>query len=227
MKTLCYIQARAGSKRFPGKNTYEFHGKPMVQWSIDIAVASQLFDEIVITTDDDEVKQIARRNGVEMVERSAKAADDFATDDDVAQEMHDVFKHYDVCCRLYACTPLLPPRRIVEGFQRLVMDCDQAYGVAEYEHPPERALAYDTMGRLIPWMPEVINRRTQDFKRKYYDPGAFQIWKVSAYKDTLWIPNSTGVHLSYLDHHDIDYPKDVEMASLKYQFRKEKEMVWQ
>lgn len=219
MKTFCYIQARKGSKRFPGKNLAQFKGKPLIQYAIDAAKNAGFFDTIVVTSDDEDILDLATDNGVIAHGRSDRAASDTATDDDVAKELYPLFKGYDICCRIYACVPLLPCGKIGLGLQMLMesdmWNYDNVIAVAHYPHPPERAL-YLEEGKLKLWMPEYANTRTQDLKPKYYDPGAFQIFKVSAYERTLWMNNTGMIVLGELEHQDIDYPKDLELAGLKY-----------
>jgi len=104
---LCYIQARGGSKRFPGKNLYPWNGKPMLADAIEKAKATGLFDYIVVSSDSVEILNVARQYGAMPLLRSPEASSDTATDDDVAREVLGYFPQADIVCKLYPCVPLL------------------------------------------------------------------------------------------------------------------------
>lgn len=107
MSSLCYIQARGGSKRFPRKAMALWNGKPMVADAIEKAQATGLFDYIAISSDDPEILQVAVNYGVLPLWRSAKASNDTATDDDVAHEVLRYFPKCNIVLKMYPCIPLI------------------------------------------------------------------------------------------------------------------------
>jgi CMP-N-acetylneuraminic acid synthetase len=113
---LCYIQARAGSKRFPKKALALWNGKPMVADAIEKAQATGLFDYIAVSSDDTDVLQIAVDYGVLPLWRSPATASDTATDDDVASEVLRYFPDATDICKVYPCIPLLTTKDIIEIF---------------------------------------------------------------------------------------------------------------
>jgi CMP-N-acetylneuraminic acid synthetase len=115
MSALCYIQARAGSKRFPGKNLALWKGKPMVADAIEKAKATGLFDIIAVSSDSPEILQIAHDYGVLPLWRTPEASSDTATDDDVAREVLSYFPDVIDVCKLYPCVPLLDPKDMVQA----------------------------------------------------------------------------------------------------------------
>jgi CMP-N-acetylneuraminic acid synthetase len=109
---LCFIQARGGSKRFPGKNLALWKGKPMVADAIEKAKATGLFDIIAVSSDSPEILQIAHDYGVLPLWRTPEASSDTATDDDVAREVLSYFPKVDNVCKMYPCIPLLTKSHI-------------------------------------------------------------------------------------------------------------------
>jgi CMP-N-acetylneuraminic acid synthetase len=107
MKTACYIQARGGSKRIPGKNKHLWHGVPFVADAIHKAQESELFDLILVSSDDTEILDIARQHGALPVLRSAEMSGDNVTDAELAAEVLRPLKRFDIVCKLYPCVPLL------------------------------------------------------------------------------------------------------------------------
>lgn len=134
MSSLCYIQARAGSKRFPRKALALWNGKPMVADAIEKAKATGLFDYIAVSSDDPEILQIAVDYGVLPLWRSAAASSDTATDDDVAKEVLQYFPQIDWVCKMYPCIPLLKKRTIYDFFMGCVHDKICAYTVDSHNH---------------------------------------------------------------------------------------------
>jgi len=125
---LCYIQARGGSRRFPGKNLYPWNGKPMLADAIEKAKATGLFDYIVVSSDSVEILNVARQYGAMPLLRSPEASIDTATDDDVAREVLGYFPKADIVCKLYPCIPLIKPKEI----ELLYHIVDKEYSECEY-----------------------------------------------------------------------------------------------
>jgi pseudaminic acid cytidylyltransferase len=178
---LCVIPARGGSKRIPRKNIREFCGKPMIAWSIDASRASGCFDQIIVSTDDEEIADVARRWGADVpFMRPAQLADDFVGTTPVIA--HAVNWHQDqgqeltaVCC-LYATAPFVEPSDIKKGLNLL----DQSpadrfvFTATSYASPIQRALRIElALGVARMFEPEQFNKRSQDLEAAFHDAGQF------------------------------------------------------
>ena len=178
---LCVIPARGGSKRIPRKNIREFCGKPMIAWSIEAAKASACFDQIIVSTDDEEIVDVARLWGAEVpFMRPAELADDFVGTTPVvahavkwSQDQGQVLTA--VCC-LYATAPFVQSFDIKKGLNLL----DQAavdrfvFTATPYASPIQRALNIDqALGVARMWQPEQFCKRSQDLECAFHDAGQF------------------------------------------------------
>lgn len=126
MKTCCYIQARGGSKRIPGKNKYLWHGVPFVADAIIKAQSSKLFDLIMVNSDDTEILNIARQYGALPVLRSPKMSGDAVTDAELSTEIFKPLGRFDIICSLYPCVPLLKIHDLRRAYVRFMMSDDEA-----------------------------------------------------------------------------------------------------
>jgi len=184
---LAVIPARAGSKRIPRKNINNFCGKPMIAWAINAAKYSGLFDHIVVSTDSDEIAEIARYCGAETpFMRPANLADDLTPT--VPVIAHAVgaclalgWKADYVCC-VYPCVPFLQPIDLINSIALLQRrDADFVYPVTEYAHPIQRAMRQLPDGKMQLFSPEYELTRTQDLEKSYHDAGQFYWGKASAW----------------------------------------------
>ena len=121
MKNLCVIPARGGSKRIPRKNIKPFMGKPIVAYSIDAALRSGLFEEVMVSTDDEEIAMIAREHGAQVpFMRDAETANDYASTADVILEVLDMYEKrgrvFDTICCVYSTAPFVTPARLSEAY---------------------------------------------------------------------------------------------------------------
>ena len=165
MSAIAIITARGGSKRIPGKNKREFLGKPIICYSIEAALGSGLFDEVMVSTDDEEIAEIARRAGASVpFMRSESAADDFATTDDVLLEVLEEYEKrgrtfaYMAC--LYPTAPFVTAEKLREAFR--VMKEKDASGimpVVRFSFPPQRGM-WVREGRLEYCSPEDAPKRS-------------------------------------------------------------------
>jgi len=178
---LCVIPARGGSKRIPRKNIRAFCGKPMIAWSIEVALASGCFDQVIVSTDDAEIADVARQWGAAVpFMRPAELADDFAGTTPVVA--HAVRWHQDygkeliaVCC-LYATAPFVDPEDIKDGLKSLEQTpADRfVFTATPYASPIQRALRLDpASGEAKMWQPEQFSNRSQDLEPAYHDAGQF------------------------------------------------------
>ena len=146
MPNICIIPARGGSKRIPRKNIKEFSGKPIIAYSIEAAINSGLFDEVMVSTDDIEIAKIAIQYGASVpFMRSDKTANDFATTFDVIQEVLQEYellnKKFDFTCCIYACAPFVTDEKLIDSFQVLQENkFDSVFPIMPYGFPIQRAL---------------------------------------------------------------------------------------
>ena len=145
MKNLCIIPARGGSKRIPRKNIKSFMGKPIIAYSIEAALKSELFDEVMVSTDDEEFAEVARQFGASVpFLRSEATSNDFAGTEDVMKEVLDEYKKlgrfFDNFCCLYSTAPFVTSERLKEAYNMLSDTVDAAFTVVEYSYPIQRSL---------------------------------------------------------------------------------------
>jgi len=227
MSKLCIIPARGGSKRIPKKNRKEFLGKPIIAYSIQTAIESELFHEVMVSTDDKEIVKIAKNYGAKVpFLRSNENADDFATTFDVIEE---VLKEYQkekitfksACC-FYPCAPFVTPKRLIEAYN-LLTTFDTVFPVVKFSFPVQRALKMEGDKKIAFLQPEHSLTRSQDLKDSFHDAGQFYWFKPETLlqSKTLMTDNTGAIELSELEVQDIDNPVDWKLAELKYKLQHE------
>ena len=223
MKSLAIITARGGSKRIPRKNIKEFCSKPIIAYSIKAAIDSGVFDEVMISTEDEEIARISERYGAKIpFFRSEKTASDYATTTDVLMEVLDEYEkrgmHYDMACCIYPTAPFITADRLKEAVEMLrESEADTLIPVVGFSYPPQRALVIED-GRLVFKYPEYIVTRSQDLEKHYHDAGQFYVFKTKAFKETgnLMKGNIVPMELDEMEVQDIDTEQDWELAQVKY-----------
>ena len=141
MKNLAIIPARGGSKRIPRKNVKPFLGKPMLAYSIEAALATGLFDEVMVSTDDEEIAEVARQYGAKVpFMRNPATANDYATLADVMKEVLTEYKNrgqeFDNSCLILATCPMLQSQDISSAYNRLTSsDFTMVYHVVLFSYP--------------------------------------------------------------------------------------------
>lgn len=220
---LCIIPARGGSKRIPRKNIRDFLGKPVMAYSIEAALSSGLYDEVMVSTDDSEMAETALRFGASVpFLRSEKTANDFATTAEVIAEVLDAYasrgREFTRVTCLYSTAPFVTPERLREANSRLDQGYDSAFSVVQYSYPPQRALRRGNDGRVEMIQPEFATARSQDLEPIFHDAGQFYVSTVAAFRSigSLWGPNTAGIPLSELEVQDLDTPTDWTLAEMKY-----------
>ncbi len=221
-KQLAIITARGGSKRIPGKNKKEFCGKPILYYSIEAARRAGVFDEIMVSTDDEAISGLARKAGALVpFYRSAETAGDFASTDDVILEVLTEYRkrgrEFDAFCCIYPTAPFLTGERLRRAME-LLDTADSVMPVTAFSYPPQRGLLINQQGRLIRQFPEYATARSQDLPRVYHDCGQFYACKTKPFLEagTTDVPNLLPLILSDLEVQDIDTPEDFEIAEIKY-----------
>ena len=224
MKNIAIIPARGGSKRIPRKNIRPFLGKPIIAYSIEAALQSGLFDEVMVSTDDEEIAEVARQYRAKVpFMRSAGRADDYATTVDVIFEVLDTYatmdKCFDTVCCLYATAPFVDGLKLQKAYQLLSdFEFDSAYPVVAFSYPIQRGLVL-AKNKLYMVNPEYLNKRTQDLQVIYHDAGQFYISGTNILKQTgsFLGKNTGGILFSELEVQDLDTETDWKLAELKYQ----------
>ena len=220
---LAVIPARGGSKRIPRKNIKEFHGQPMIAWSIQAALNSGCIDEVWVSTDDDEIAAIAQSYGAKIpFIRPANLSDDFATTADVMQHAVQAYQtQYQqlpnyVCC-LYATAPFVQQQDLLKGFELIqTKSLDYVFSATSYPFPIQRAIKLDKDGAVNMFSPEHFNTRSQDLEEAWHDAGQFY-WGTSqawAQKLAIFAPNSHIIPLPSYRVQDIDTLLDWHRAEM-------------
>lgn len=224
MSNIAIIPARGGSKRIPKKNIKEFFGKPVIAYSIEAALKSGLFDEVMVSTDDKDIAEVAIKHGAAVpFLRSGKNSDDFATTSDVLLEVihqYEQFgRYYDAGCCIYATAPFVTDRKLQEAYRLLQEEgYDSVFPVLKFSYPIERALQLSN-NRAYMVNPEFLNTRSQDLPSRYHDTGQFYWFDIGAFtsKKRIFTDNSGAIIVSDLEAQDIDELSDWRLAEYKYQ----------
>lgn len=222
---IAVIPARGGSKRIPRKNIRPFAGKPIILYAIEAAHGSGLFDEVVVSTDDEEIAGIARSAGASLpFRRPAHLADDHTGTDAVVAHAIDWFiktgKSVSYACCIYATSPFLTSATIIRGYEALIASGkDYAFAITSFPSPIQRALRVRPDGSVEPMDPRHLQARSQDLEEAYHDAGQFYWGRAEAYLAGMEVvsPASVTVILPRYLVHDIDTLEDWRRAELMYQ----------
>jgi len=219
MGNIAIIPARGGSKRIPKKNIKLFYGKPLIAYSIESAKKSQLFEKIVVSTDDDAIANIALKYGATIIQRPKELADDFTPTQDVIQHALEVIDEpFDYLCTIYATAPFLDPKYLQKGYEKLQKsDAVIAFSATSMPFPIQRTFAIKN-GRCEMFFPEHFFSRSQDLEEAYQDAGQFY-WrnlKKEAPKITFSSQSIPIVLPRYLVQ-DIDTQEDWKMAEVMFE----------
>lgn len=222
MSTLCIITARGGSKRIPKKNIKNFCGKPIIAYSIEVALASEVFDEVMVSTDNEEIAEVAKRYGAKVpFLRSSETSGDYATTLDVLREVVRKYREYnkkfDYIACLYPTAPFITSEKLREGFRLIQKDgIDWVNTVVKFSFPPQRGNVIEDGYLKFRW-PENYYKRSQDLEEMYHECGQFYFYKVSALLEKEEIDMVTlPIVLNEMETQDIDNETDWKLAELKY-----------
>jgi len=223
MRNLAIIPARSGSKRIPNKNIKDFLGKPIISYTIKSAVSSNIFDEVMVSTDDKNIADISEQYGaVVPFYRSKETSNDFAIIADVVTEVLTNYKMqgktFDNICILFATAPLITVARITESYKMLINDgFDSVFPVLKFSYPIQRALKIENK-KLSFIEPENYEKRSQDLMPTYHDSGQFYWIKTSEFENqkTLFTKNAGAIILSETEAQDIDTEEDWKIAEIKF-----------
>lgn len=224
-KALCIIPARGGSKRIPNKNIKEFHGKPIIAYSIEAALKSEIFDQVMVSTDSIDIKEISVKYGAKVpFIRSKENADDFATTVDVVNEVLEKYQKegldFTRVCVLYPCAPFVQPIDLVKGYKALD-EFDSVIPVVSFSFPPLRSFIIKDSYLSFKW-PEFEKTRSQDLDELFHDAGQWYFFNhYGKNHDSLVKNYTTPFILDSARVQDIDTPADWELAELKFTFLNE------
>jgi pseudaminic acid cytidylyltransferase len=224
MSNIAIIPARGGSKRIPRKNIKEFLGKPIIAYSIEAALKSDLFDEVMVSTDDEEIAEIAIKYGAKVpFLRSDKNANDHATTVDVLIEVIEQYKTqesiFENTACLYPCAPFITSMKLKEAYTILISKrLDAVFPVMPFSFPIQRSLKINE-GKLEYFYPEFENSRSQDLEKAYHDAGQFYFINNSRLliNKSILSRNTGAIEISELEAQDIDNEIDWKLAEIKYE----------
>ena len=218
---ICIIPARGGSKRIPGKNIKDFLGKPLIAYSVEAALNSKVFSEVIVSTDDEMIANVAREFGaIVPFFRDANLSDDYATSTDVIKDAIRRVKSSfsDVCC-LYATAPLIRAEILKEAageFKK--QECKFLFSATAFDFPIQRAIKLDENARVSMFYSQFEKTRSQDLEPAFHDAGAFYFGKKEAWLEcsALFAPHSKAYLLPRNLVCDIDTLEDFEFAKKLY-----------
>lgn len=223
MSRLCIITARGGSKRIPKKNIKDFLGKPIIAYSIEAALNSGMFDEVMVSTDSDEIAEVAKKYGAKVpFLRSDENANDFASTRDVCKEVLDAYEKEGKTFDLFACVYPTAPFITGEKLKKAVSELEnsEAYSlvpVVQFSFPPQRGVIIQD-GYMQFKNPEYAQTRSQDLEPMYHDCGQFYILKTAKFLEEFALVTSRTIPfvLPEEEVQDIDNFSDWQIAEMKY-----------
>ena len=213
---IAIIPARGGSKRIPRKNIKLFCAKPMIAWSIEAALQSGCFDQVIVSTDDHEIAEVARQYGATVpFMRPAELSDDHTGTVPVIQHaiewVNAQGQSVEQACCLYATAPFVSAEDIKRGLDILnATQSDYAFSVTSYAFPIQRAIRLNDEGRVQMFNPEHFNTRSQDLEEAFHDAGQFYWGTADAWLKGRMIFGAGSVPVPLPRHRvqDIDTPED-------------------
>lgn len=221
-RRLAIITARGGSKRIPRKNIKEFCGKPILLYSIEAALTAGVFEEVMVSTDDAEIAELAKKAGAAVpFLRSEETSNDYASTDEVIMEVLKEYekrgKTFDSFCCIYPTAPFLTGERLKQAME-LLEEADSVMPVVPFSYPPQRGLIVNEEGYVARQFPEYATARSQDLQKIYHDCGQFYACRTLPFMaaGTTDVEKLVPLVLSEMEVQDIDTPQDWEMAEIKY-----------
>lgn len=230
MSKICIITARGGSKRIPRKNIKEFCGKPIIAYSIEAAINSKLFDEVMVSTDDEEIASVSIKYGAKVpFMRSAKNSDDYAGTADVLAEVLEQYESlgvtFDEMCCIYPTAPFVTAEKLCSAYKHfLSSDAEAIIPVVKFSYPPQRCFIKNKSFIEYKW-PEYIKSRSQDLELFYHDAGQFYMYNTKAFTEgyregKAYQLKTAAFELDEIEVQDIDNLIDWKLAELKYIYMK-------
>lgn len=228
-KVIAIITARGGSKRIPRKNIKNFLGKPIIQYSIESVLESDLFDEVMVSTDDEEIANFSKNCGAKVpFFRSNKNSDDYSSTSDVLIEVLNKYKelnlNFKYACCIYPTAPFITPNKLKKAYEELESkNATSVLPIVRFSFPILRSFKLDNGYVKMNWS-EHLNSRTQDLPTSFHDAGQFYFFDVEKFllERKLFTENTIGLEMPELEVQDIDTEEDWKIAEIKYSFMLEK-----
>ena len=224
---ICIIPARGGSKRIPRKNIVDFWGKPLIAHSIENALNSGIFDEVIVSTDDEEIASVAKAYKASVpFMRPKELSDDYSSSSEairhaIKELMQKGCEFTSVCC-IYATAPLIDSEILRQAFVEFKKnECEFVFGACVFEYPIQRAFALDEQKRVSMFDESKYSARSQDLTPAFHDAGAFYFGKTSAWLEgkMAFKPSSKAFLFPKNLVCDIDTPQDLEFAKILFEIK--------
>lgn len=227
MRRIAIITARGGSKRIPKKNIKEFCGKPIIAYTIESAIESGIFDEVMVSTDSTEIAKIAESYGAKIpFMRSEYTAGDYATTAEVIMEVidqyHKLGKDFDTAVCIYPTAPFVTSEKLKIATDKLEKsNAYEVIPVVQFSYPPQRGYIMENENIRLKY-PEYMNSRSQDLEKIYHDAGQFYCLNVQKFieYDGKIMEHILPLIVSEMEVQDIDTFEDWKLAELKYRIMK-------
>jgi pseudaminic acid cytidylyltransferase len=221
---VAIIPARGGSKRIPRKNIKHFFGKPILAWSIEAAIKSRCFDQIICSTDDDEIANIAQEYGaLTPFMRPKNLSDDHIGTIPVISHAVEYLQSngnkIDLACCIYATAPFIQPIDLQNSLEKMQNnDLDYCFSVTSYPFPIQRSIRITSNKRSMMLQPEMYQKRSQDLEELYHDAGQFYWGTTQSWLEnrTLFSNNTMSYVLPRYRVQDIDTMEDWKRAELMF-----------
>ncbi|MFA6192478.1 MAG: pseudaminic acid cytidylyltransferase [Sulfurimonas sp.] len=234
-KAVAIIPARGGSKRVPRKNIKEFHGKPLIAYSIEVAIQSNLFDRVIVSTDDEEIASIAKKYGADVpFLRPPELSDDLTMPQDAIDHALEYLDNsgeiYDCYCTIYPTAPLMQVKYLIQGFEKLNnTDAVNVFSATSMPYPIQRSFKINKNNKCEMFWPENYYVRSQDLEEAYHDAGQFywtnRVRQKKAQSKIVLSDISIPIVLPRYLVQDIDSLEDWQRAELMYEVLKNKEVL--
>ena len=227
MKTIAIIPARGGSKRIPRKNIKDFAGQPIIKYSIDAALTSGCFDEVMVSTDDQEIAQVAQSFGAKVPffrskENSSDTAMTFPVLEEVVTEYKKRGMEFDYVCCIYPTAPFITPERLRTAKQTLINNnAEVVLPIMKFGYPIQRSLRIEN-GKVRMFWPENYNVRSQDLEPAYQDCVQFYFFKTKILFEPgmIYSKNTLPIIVPESEAQDIDNEEDWRVAEIKFKLIK-------
>jgi len=214
---LAIILARGGSKRLPRKNVLDLCGKPLIAYSIEAGLKSKYIDEVVVSSDNDEIISISEEFGANTIKRPEELSNDTATTFDAIKHAIDNVEKYDYIVLLQPTSPLRDSKHIDEAIELLeIKNADAVVSVCEMDHSPLWSNTLDASLSMKNFLTdEILNKRSQDLEKYYRLNGAIYICKTDKLieeKSFMLKDNIFAYVMNKQSSVDIDEEIDFKMA---------------
>jgi N-acylneuraminate cytidylyltransferase len=220
---IAIIPARKGSKRIPGKNIRPFLGRPIIAYSIETAIKSNIFDEVMVSTDSEEIAEISKKFGATIpFLRNPETSDDFTGIAEVILEVLNCYiscgKTFKYFCCIFPAAPFIKEKHLKEGFKLLIDgNYDSVFPIIKFSYPILRSLKLIDSRVEMNW-PEYFQSRSQDLPPAYHDAGQFYWMRTDSLfeQKKIFAKKSGGIELNEMEIQDIDNESDWKIAEIKY-----------